>query len=220
MKVTTEACLFGAWAANRIQTILPKSVLDVGAGTGLLSLMLAQSIRAKIIALEPNDNDFKVCKQNFELSPWHTRLLAMPYTLQEFATLKTESFDAIICNPPFFSQSLPSPDPRRNFAMHENELTLLVLLTHAKQLLTPAGKLFLLLPAHREAELFEKCDGFAIDEIMRVKQTTSHQAFRIMVSLSPRKTQSLSENVMEIKDRNNVYTESFTELLKNYYLRL
>src|SRR5687767_979288 len=113
MKVTTDACLFGAWCSKEIQKTKEKNqkILDVGTGTGLLSLMIAQQTDAFITAVEIDKDAAAEAQYNFSLSPWANRL----QVLQEDITAIhfKEPFDGIICNPPFYERDLKGPDAKR-----------------------------------------------------------------------------------------------------------
>ena len=147
MKVTTEGCLFGAWVASQVQNA--KSVLDIGSGTGLLSLMLAQKLQdAQIHGVELNEDAAPQADQNFKESPWGERLFIHQQKIQEFQD--TQKFDLIISNPPFFKQSLNSPDANVNLARHDDSMSQQDLIKAIKLNLNQEGLAFILYP-EREA---------------------------------------------------------------------
>jgi tRNA1Val (adenine37-N6)-methyltransferase len=222
MKVCTEACLFGAWLAAETQkknrTI--NRVLDVGAGTGLLSLMYAQkNSDANIDAVEIDEGTALQGSENFAASPWQARLKVYNKPIQEFSP--NANYDIIISNPPFFENALQSNSDKRNVALHSTELSLEELLNTVTGLLGAGGSFFVLLPFHR-ANYFEalaKSKGFHPAEKVLVKQTPLHDHFRGMF-LFTREAASTRHSEIIIKDEQGKYTEEFTHLLKDYYLYL
>lgn len=118
MKVGVDGVLLGAW----VSIGNAKSILDIGAGTALLSLMLAQKSMAEITAVEIEENAFNQAKENIALSKWGRRIKIINCSIQEYAEKTIEKFDLIGCNPPYFSASLSSPDNQRNLARHDNTL--------------------------------------------------------------------------------------------------
>ena len=123
MKVCTDACLFGAWATNIITTKkLPcHYMLDIGAGTGLLSLILAQQLNNSIIhAVEIDAAASRQAGENFAASPWGGQLYIFNSSIQSFSP--SQQYDFIITNPPFFSNDLASPNAQRNVALHSHQL--------------------------------------------------------------------------------------------------
>lgn len=218
MKVTTDACLFGAWAANSIKHHQHNSILDIGAGTGLLSLMLAQQTSANITAIEIDDNAAIQTAANFNASPWAERLNVQQLPIQDFITDKP--FDIIISNPPFFDNDLKSQQTERNLALHSTALGFEDLMHSIDQHLSPIGRVFVLVPYHR-ADVFEKIaatKGLIINRATTVQQTPTHHYFRTMLELS-RTTQDRIEDTIVIKNGHQ-YTQPFIDILKDYYLFL
>ena len=123
-----------------------RRVLDIGAGTGLLSLMLAQKVNAFIDAIEINADAALQAKENFNASPWSERLAVHHQPIQ---TWTETNYDLIISNPPFFEQDLKSPNTERNLALHDTGLTLEILWQQVVRCLHTTGQFAILLPAHR-----------------------------------------------------------------------
>ena len=152
MKVCTDACLFGAWIVQYISTkkLATDRVLDIGAGTGLLSLILAQKTEAaQMDAIEIDSLAAQQAVQNFALSPWDNRLNAIEGDVKNIST--ANKYGLIISNPPFFENDLISPIKSRNVALHDASLTLSELLFVVKKNLQEDGKFAVLLPFHRSA---------------------------------------------------------------------
>ena len=147
MKVCTDACLFGAYVADQVKTKAANNILDIGTGTGLLSLMLAQRVPALIDAVEIDEAAYQQAKENFEQSPWKERLFAFNTDVTKFETEK--KYDCIISNPPFFENDLKSNDSNKNNAKHDTSLSLDKLLQVVKKLLNDDGIFAVLLPYHR-----------------------------------------------------------------------
>lgn len=220
MKVCTDACLFGAWVAGKVGRgqMAVDSALDIGTGTGLLSLMIAQRSDARIDAVELDEHAAQQAAENFELSNWGERLQVIQGDIRTVHLGK--KYDLIISNPPFFENDLKSPDAQRNLALHSQELGLDELLAAAKKQLSDNGKFAVLLPYHRK-EAFIKLalnEGFFFEEEVVVKQTPSHNYFRVMFLFGREPVTSKNESIV-IRDREQ-YTSAFTELLKDYYLKL
>ena len=143
MKVCTDACLLGAFAANRLPLTVHR-LLDIGTGTGLLSLMLAQrNLNAVIDAVEIDEAAAEQAKENFNNSPWKERLNVHNEPIQKFAKSINKKYDVIICNPPFFENDLKSNDNQRNLALHSAALSLEELISIVGFLLEKNWKLFL-----------------------------------------------------------------------------
>lgn len=219
MKVCTDACLFGAWMAAKTTRIGPDgSILDIGTGTGLLSLMLAQQNRARIDAVELDEHAAEQAAENFEASPWQERLQVIRGDIRTVHLGK--KYELIISNPPFFENDLKSADSRRNLALHSEALSLEELLTAALAHLTDHGQLAVLLPYHRK-QAFEELaaeNGCYLVEEVSVKQTPAHPCFRAMLLFGRVKTTPLIQTM--IIREGSAYTEPFRNLLSPYYLKL
>lgn len=219
MKVCTDACLFGAWLA-KISLPEEANPLDIGTGTGLLSLMVAQAFPGMMIdAVEIDLSSAGQATENFTASPWKERLHLIQADVKEYAFSKKYSF--IFSNPPFFENDLQSPDEKRNIALHGDALDLGGLIAAVKNNLAEDGMFAVLLPYHR-SEYFEKLclsNDFYLKEKVLVKQTPAHSYFRAMLLFSAKPaTATISE--ITIRDERNEYSASFADLLKCYYLNL
>lgn len=219
LKVCTDSCLFGAWLADKLERkiIEPNNILDIGTGTGLLSLMLAQKSPAKIDAVEIDENSFLQSKENFEKSQWDIRLKAFQADIKNWEPAK--KYDLIICNPPFYENDLRSFNQKKNMAKHNDALTLKDLIPLIKFNIADNGNFAVLLPFHRIV-LFKKLalenDLYLIGELL-VKQTPKHNWFRGILLFGTQKA-SKNSNILCIKDESGNYTKEFIFLLKDYYL--
>jgi tRNA1Val (adenine37-N6)-methyltransferase len=219
MKVTTDACLFGAWNASLNEVTTAKNILDIGAGTGLLSLILAQKTKANIEAVEIDETAFQQCKENFAASPWANSLHVHHSPIQDFQP--DSKFQFIITNPPFFKADLQSPDDKRNLALHSSALDFTTLLNSINRLLDVAGHFSVLLPFHRQVEFvaLAAAQSFHLHQLVQVKQTPKHAEFRSML-LFGRTKEEMKQEEITIKNGENEYTDAFVDLLKDYYLYL
>lgn len=195
----------------------PARILDIGTGTGLLSLMLAQKTLAKIDAVEIEKNAFEQASENFAASIWADRLTVFHTDINKF--IPSEKYDFIISNPPFFENDLKSAAPHKNLAKHHDGLLLKDLLSAIEDLLTKDGKFALLLPFHRARECIGLAEkrGYYLEEKLLVKQTSAHDYFRAMLLFSKKEKDLKSGDIM-IRNEQGIYSDQFEELLKDYYL--
>lgn len=221
MKVCTDSCLFGAWVANKLEQkdYNPKNILDIGTGTGLLSLMLAQKSDALIDAVEINGNAYTQAVANFTESKWNQKLQVFHSAIQKWKA--PYKYDLIISNPPFYENDLLPEDQQKNISKHSHALSLEDLLFMVKNLLNEDGKFAVLLPSNR-AKWFESTAfnySLFAKECAEVKQTTNHNFFRTMFIFQKPKN-VCEEEIISIKNENKTYTPEFIELMKDYYLYL
>ena len=220
MKVCTDSCLFGAWVVNKIKSsgLQANHILDIGTGTGLLSLMLAQETKARIDAVEIDPAASLQARENFLHSPWKDRLRLFNQPVQEYKPV--QAYDLVISNPPFFENDLQSEDERKNNAKHSNSLSLEELAKLMKQAIHTGGYCAILLPFYREA-YFEQMSmelGLFVAKRLRVQQTVAHPFFRSCLLLSVEKAPLIDTEEIFIHDADRKYGPAFTELLKDYYL--
>ncbi len=221
MKVCTDSCLFGAWVAGKALHMKksPEYILDIGTGTGLLSLMLAQKTIAKIDAVEIEKNAFEQASENFRASPWKTRLNIFHSDIKKWNA--PHNYDLIISNPPFFENDLISEDAGKNISKHNAGIRLEELLPIVHKLLNADGRFAILLPQNR-GNWFENIaikDSLFVKEKIDTSQTYKHTFFRSVYIFQKEKTEKI-ENHLSIKNDHEGYTNEFKELLKDYYLKL
>lgn len=219
MKVTTDACLFGA-----LLPVLPAStshkVLDVGAGTGLLSLMFAQKNPGAVVdAIEIDETSAWEAAENAALSPWKSQIRVLVADACHFSP--DGRYDFIFSNPPFHQNQLKSPKAGRQRAHHEAELTFDVLVQKIAEWLTPDGTAMVLLPYYRKIEFLDilGLSGFEICEVWNIRSFAHQQPFRCIVHWG-QKAFVTKENDLVIYQSANVYTPEAATLLGPYYLRL
>jgi tRNA1Val (adenine37-N6)-methyltransferase len=237
MKVCTDACLFGAWAAQQISTKNAKTILDIGTGTGLLSLMLAQvteKSKTNITAVEIESQAAAEASSNFTLSPWKERLHLVNDSIQNYTATFTHVkhtdppfFDVIITNPPFYEGDLKSPDANKNKASHSTELAWSTLIENVATLLMDNGSFMVLVPtlrAYTMQKLAEAQQLNLVEEVL-VYNDVKHLPFRSFLHFQKNKQGLHKElivlrNKIVIKNTDNSYSTAFTDLLKDYYLHL
>lgn len=221
MKVCTDSCLFGAWVAKVLEEkqINPNTILDIGTGTGLLSLMLAQKTNATIDAIELNRSSYEQAAANFAESQWSSRLQVSYGDIKDYQT--NLKYDLIISNPPFFENDLVSAHSEKNLAKHHAGLTLENLLTAVTNLINPKGYFAVLLPYHR-VEFFialAEESGLLLQDKVLVKQTPKHSFFRGMLLFGWAKN-TVNQKESTIKNDEQEYSSEFINLLADYYLQL
>jgi tRNA1Val (adenine37-N6)-methyltransferase len=219
MKVCTDACIFGAAVAGYIHSrrLVPVTMLDIGSGSGLLSLMLAQKTNAIIDGVEIDEAAFEQAKDNFEQSPWKERLTVFNADALFFYPVK--KYDCIISNPPFFEGDLKSGNIKKNAAKHDTTLTIEQLLLVIDRHLSPDGFFALLLPWHRINFFIEiaRAAHYFLNEQLLVQHTKLHPFFRGILFFSHHKT-IITRKELVIKGSDGYNTPEFIELLKDYYL--
>ena len=214
MKVCTDACLFGAWTVRHLKDA--KNILDIGTGTGLLSLMIVQKSPGLVDAIEYDHESYLQAEQNITASSWSDRINIIEGDVRHYPFKR--NYDFIITNPPFFESDLQSPEQNKNLAKHSIMLSLQELIKVVDQILKPQGFLAILLPFQRTV-YFKKIAsefGFFLKEEMTVRQTPDHDPFRSLAIYSRDLKEPTVCTEMSIK-KDRKYTDKFTLLLKDYY---
>jgi tRNA1Val (adenine37-N6)-methyltransferase len=220
MKVTTDACLFGAWCARGLENEEGRMehALDIGTGTGLLSLMIAQKINVLIDAIEVDERASEQAKENVLSSSFREKIKIIHANALSFAFDK--KYDVIICNPPFYEDDLASPSLRKNTAHHSSSLKLNQVLQKIAALLKDDGTFYLLLPFKRKEEIERLLIQHSLFVHMQlsVRQTEDHSPFRLIVKGMKSPSNKIEEEI-DIKE-NSRYGAAFVQLMKDYYLYL
>jgi tRNA1Val (adenine37-N6)-methyltransferase len=216
MKVCTDSCVFGVWSSLKIKNA--KNILDVGSGTGLLSLMLAQNSSADIDGVELDSESFIQATENINESPWSDRIRIVEGDGRHVLFEKKYGF--IICNPPFFESDLQSPDLKKNKSKHDVSFTLEDLIKIVRDNLNTDGAFSVLLPYHR-SDYFERlatANGFFLQEKLILRQTPRHEPFRSICLFGYKKQEEIIVEELTIKDAEGKNTREYKSLMKDYYL--
>jgi tRNA1Val (adenine37-N6)-methyltransferase len=219
MKIGTDGVLLGAWTPLINN---PLNVLDIGAGTGILSLMLAQrSYAEQIDAIEIDENAYEQCVENFEASPWGDQLFCFHAGLDEFVDEPEDEYDLIISNPPFHSEDFKTDDSQRDLARFQDALPFEELIEAAALLLSDNGIFSVIIPFKEEAKFVSMCkelDLFPF-KITRVKGTPTSEIKRSLLAFSRiEQTPLIDELTIEIS--RHQYTPEYIELTKDFYLKM
>ena len=219
MKVGTDAVLLGAWSAL---DHMPNTILDIGSGTGILALIMAQRSTAELIdALEIDSDAYEQCVHNFETSDWGDRLFCYHASLDEFVGEIEDTYDLIISNPPFYTDHFKSINEARNKARFEDALPFEELLTSVSKLLSVTGQLNVIIPFSEEINfisLAKNVDLYPI-RILRVRGQEESPVKRSLISFTFQENKiEVSELTIEITRHH--YTHDYINLTKDFYLKL
>ncbi len=215
MKVGTDGVLLGAWTPINGDS----TVLDIGTGTGLIALMLAQRSNAFIDAIEIDSAAYNQAEENFKYSPWSDKIRAFHTPLQDFE-FNTGKYDLIVSNPPYFINAHKSESDTRNMARHTNEtLTFEELIYSVSLLLKPEGRFCLILPIMEGGIFIDICEkkGFFCNKITRVKTKADKAAKRMLLELSRVKAEKTLSDELIISEEEGSYTKSYIDLTKDFY---
>ena len=219
MKVGTDAVLLGAWSAL---DHMPNTILDIGSGTGILALIMAQRSTAELIdALEIDSDAYEQCVHNFETSDWGDRLFCYHASLDEFVGEIEDTYDLIISNPPFYTDHFKSRNEARNKARFEDALPFEELLTSVSKLLSVTGQLNVIIPFSEEINfisLAKNVDLYPI-RILRVRGQEESPVKRSLISFTFQENK-IEASELTIEITRNHYTHDYINLTKDFYLKL
>jgi tRNA1Val (adenine37-N6)-methyltransferase len=216
MKVGTDGVLLGAWA----NTDDAETILDIGTGTGLIAIMMAQRALTHVDAVELETAAYRQALGNVEQCKWKDRIELYNLSFQAFVKSCKKKYDLIITNPPYFSNALHTPDQKRTNARHDISLSFEDILSGSRKLLSSQGRLNLILPSHegnRFQQISKKYNLFCT-RITHVKPLPSKEPKRALMEFSI-KEKPLSENYLVIENnKRHHFTEEYKELTKDFYL--
>ena len=219
MKIGTDGVLLGAWTSVKHN---PFSVLDIGSGTGILSLMIAQRSHAEQIeAIEIDDDAYEQCSENFENSPWNDRLFCYHASLLEFVEEVGDSFDLIVCNPPFYSEDYKTENKSRDLARFNDAMPFKHIIYAVAHLLAEDGLFSIVIPRKEEDDFVALANtiGLFPQRILHVKGNPDTEVKRSLIELSYTENEvEISELIIETERHN--YTKDYINLTKDFYLKM
>ncbi len=217
MKVSTDAVLLGAWVIPNGST----KILDIGTGTGVIALMLAQKSNAQITAIDIDKNSTEQAHINVMESPYKHNVQVQHISFQNLYNTSEEKFNLIVTNPPYFVDSLKNNSENRSMARHNDSLSFDDLLTGVKKLLEPKGKFCVILPKN-EAMLFRELatsKGLYLSKLLRVRTRKEKESEKRHLMQFEFKETEFSETTLVIEeDSHRNYTSEYKEFTKDYYL--
>lgn len=220
MKVGTDGVLLGAWTPIHNN---PFGILDIGTGTGIISLMLAQRSHAQQIdALEIDEEAYEQATDNFENSPWNDRLFCFHAALDEFVEEPEDEYDLIVSNPPFYSEDYKSNNGQRDLARFQDALPFEDLIEAAAILLSENGIFSVIIPFKEEEKfltLAAEYELFAF-KITHVKGTPTSDYKRSLIALSRNSNVICTTDALTIETARHQYTDEYIRLTKDFYLKM
>lgn len=219
MKIGTDGVLLGAWTPLENT---PYSIMDIGAGTGIIALMLAQrSTAEQIDAMEIDDDAYEQAVDNFENSPWGDRLFCYHAGLDEFMEEPEDEYDLIVSNPPFYTEDYTSGDEQRDKARFTASLPFEDLVEAAALLLSDNGVFSVIIPFKEEKNFVALAKDFELFpfKITRVKGTPTTDIKRSLLAFS-RDERQIATDELIIETARHEYTPEYIALTKDFYLKM
>ncbi len=220
MKIGTDGVLLGAWTSLDND---PDSILDIGSGTGVISLQLAQRSNAQTIdAIELDPDAFEQCTENFEASPWNDRLFCYHASVQEFTAEMDLKYDLIVSNPPFYTDNYKTEDPARDLARFTDTLPFEHLFLCAIQLLALGGIFSVIIPKKEQQNIESIASRHSLfpGRICEVRGTPDSPIKRVLMEFSREKFRSPVHEQLTIENGRHDYTDSYIALVKDFYLKM
>ena len=215
-RVGTDGVLLGACA--NVEGV--RTILDIGTGTGLIALMLAQRSSAEIFAIEPDHDSFIQASENITATPWRRQVRIFNCRLQDYFPHGLK-FELIVSNPPYFIDSLVNPDNQSAAARHNISLTQDDLLEGVVRLLDPAGRLEVIMPYQEGNILIVKALNHRLycNSVLKIKPVQSSEVKRLILSFSRQKSEVKEQSLIIEKDRRHHFTEEYKTLTRDFYLK-
>jgi tRNA1Val (adenine37-N6)-methyltransferase len=220
MKIGTDGVLLGAWAPILNN---PNAILDIGTGTGIIALMLAQRSQAlQIDALEIDEKAYEQATDNFENSPWNDRLYCFHAGLDEFIEEPEDEYDLIVSNPPFYTENFKSDNEARDLARFADAMPFEDLMEAAALLLSENGIFAVIIPFKEEASFIALAEEYELHpiKITRVKGTPTSEAKRSLLAFKRFELPVLLADELIIETARHQYTPEYIKLTKDFYLKM
>jgi len=220
MKIGTDGVLLGAWAPIDNN---PFSILDIGTGTGIIALMLAQRSGAtQIDALEIDEDAYEQATDNFENSPWNDRLFCYHAALDEFVEEPEDEYDLIISNPPFYTEDYKSENEQRDLARFSDAMPFEDLIEAADLLLSENGIFAVIIPFKEEERFIDLCAEVELFPVKatRVKGSPKTPIVRSLLAFKRYELSVLEADELIIEINRHEYTDEYIELTKDFYLKM
>lgn len=217
MKVSTDAVVLGALAGSKST---PQSVLDVGMGTGVIAMMLAQRFdKAKVLGIEIDEDAFGQAVENIQESKFTDRVTALHQDFQTYSDKSGKQFDMIISNPPYFPDHIKTKDAQRNKALHNDALSFAELVAGVSKCLNESGEFWVILPPRQMQDLEEICNSYQLFPFHKVdlKDKQESKIIRVIQGFSFG-IKSPIENQLFIKNPDGSFAEAYQKLLKDFLL--
>ncbi|MEZ7874804.1 MAG: methyltransferase [Bacteroidales bacterium] len=229
MKVNTDGVLLGAWCSlpQTAPVERPLRVLDVGTGTGVIALMIAQRLSSlysnfNIVGIDPDAPSSEEAGYNFMASKWSNSLSSLPLSFKEFANAGSGCFDMIVSNPPYFINSLKAPVKRRSNARHSESLPYCELAEYSANLLTPCGTLSVILPSDAEAAFVSAAalHGLSPVQICKVSTLSGEPEKRVLMEFSKDKTSGIKKSELSVQESpDGPFSAEYRRLTAYFYLK-
>ena len=220
MKIGTDGVLLGAWTPIENN---PFSILDIGTGTGIIALMLAQrSAAQQIDALEIDENAYEQATENFENSPWNDRLFCFHAALDEFVEEPEDEYDLIVSNPPFYSEDYKSSDNQRDLARFQDAMPFEDLIEATALLLSENGIFSVIIPFKEEENFLALANEHQLFpiKITHVKGTPTSEVKRSLLAFGRNEILDFPIDELIIETARHQYTPEYIELTKGFYLKM
>lgn len=218
MRVGTDGVLLGAWAHINNDN----KILDIGTGTGVIALMLAQRSMAHIDAIDIDAGACSDATNNFSNSPWAHRLQLIQSDIKNFANNTSAQYDHIVCNPPYFENAVKPHNLSKKNARHTDSLPFELLLKSVSVLLKKAGKFSVIVPANSEKKMKSIAADYKLfsSKTVRIKPKPSHKEIRVLMEFTHNATHCNISTLTIETQIHHTYTPEFIDLTKSFYLQL
>ncbi|MEZ5196637.1 MAG: methyltransferase [Bacteroidales bacterium] len=217
MKLSTDAVLLG----SLIQPVKTGFVLDIGTGSGIISLMIAQQSDTVIDAIDIDPDSIEEARLNFQNSKWKSQLNAVHCSLKDFVNTSSKQYDLVVSNPPYFSNSFKSPDLSRTISKHNDQLSRHELLHGADQHLHPQGSFWVIIPFDGVSSFSElaKSAGLYLQQEFVIFPKRNKPANRVVMEFRKNKPKEIESKKLIIRNLNGSYTNKYKMVTKDFYLK-